>query len=468
MLRNYLTVAFRNLLKHRLYSFINIGGLAVGLAACLLILLFVRDELSYDRWLPNADRIAVAETVFKVPGRETMAFAGAPGLLRAALLKDFSSEVAQVVRVFSVKAPVRIGDRQFLTSINYVDPNFFDVFDLSVVAGDRKAAVADTHSIVISERLSKVYFGDSPAVGKTMTISGKRDYTVVAVLADLPGNTHLDLDAVARYEAELVYSDPKDAENWTSANSLSYVQFTSPEAMQRVRSGTRAFVDRNVHFDVPGFDKEKPSSLMEFEWRPLLEIHLHGTRSGYPKPNGDFAAVVAFSAIAALILIIACINFVNLATARAMQRAREVAMRKVLGATRWQLIRQHLGEALLTALLALVLAFALVELTLPLFNGFVHKDLALRFSDPRLMLTAMGLIGVVGVVGGLYPAVYLSRFLPARVLRANPIVSLGSVDDSQRARGLSVRDLDRLDRVHRDGVRADRVRAHRRPGVRPA
>lgn len=419
MWRNYLLVALRNLGKQRLYSFINIGGLAVGLAACLLILLFVTDELSYDRWLPNAERVAIFESEIRVPGRDIIEFAGSPGPLGPALEKDFSSEIQEVTRVFHTNESVKIGDRQFLTEVSYVDANYFKVMDLPVAEGDRAKAVADTHSIALTRKQARSYFGDEPALGKVITIAGKYDYSVVAILEDLPERTHLEVNAIALFDVPRYIERPWIAEQWTSGNVYTYALFRSLEARQRVAAGLKAFVDRNVRIEIPGWEKQAPSDFMIFHVMPVLDIHLHTKKQGYYKPGGDINAVIAFSAIALLILIIACINFVNLATARAMQRAREVAMRKVLGATRGQLILQHLGEAVVTALIALLLAFALVELVLPAFNGFIHKSLALHYGEPALLGTALALVVLVGAIGGLYPAFYLSRFRPARVLKAN-------------------------------------------------
>ena len=418
MFRNYVTVAIRNLVNNKLYSAINIGGLAVGLAACLLILLFVRDELSYDRWLPNADRIAVVESTFFVPGREKIAFAAAPGPIKKPLEEDFSSDIQRVVRVYSDELPVRAGDRQMLGTFNFADPGFFEVFDLPMVTGERERALADNTSIVLSETSAKKYFGDQPAVGKTITVSDKLVFTVVGVFADMPKNTSLTFDAVALLDVERYKERPWIAERWTSVNTGVFVLFRSPESMDRVRRDMAAFIDRNVKFEIPGIE-ERPSTLIRFEFMPVLDIHLHASKPGY-KSAGNLTTVLAFSGIAALILIIACINFVNLATARAMKRAREVAMRKVVGATRGQLVRQHLGEAIVTALVALVVAIALVELSLRPFNSFLHKELALDFvADPMLLVMVLGLIVAVGAIGGLYPAVYLSRFRPAEVLKAN-------------------------------------------------
>ena len=418
MFRNYFTVAIRNLVNNKLYSAINIGGLAVGLAACLLILLFVRDETSYDRWLPDADRIAVVESTFFIPGREKLAFAGAPGPIKKPLEEDFSSDVERAVRVYQDELPVRAGDRQLLGEINFADPGFFEVFDLPMVAGQREQALANNASIILSETTAKKFFGDQPAIGKTITVSDKMVFTVVGVFADFPKNSTIAFESIALLDLERYKDKPWVAERWTSINTSVYVLFRSAESMEKVEADMPAFVDRHVKLEIPGFT-EKLSTLMKFEFMPLVDVHLHANKPGYPNP-GSMTAVLAFSGIAALILIIACINFVNLATARAMKRAREVAMRKVVGATRGQLIRQHLGEAIFTALVALVVAIALVEVSLPAFNSFLHKDLSLDFiADPMLLVMVLGLIAVVGVVGGLYPAFYLSRFRPAEVLKAN-------------------------------------------------
>jgi putative ABC transport system permease protein len=425
MLRHYLAVALRNLARQKGYAAITIGGLAVGLAACLVILLYVRDERSYERWLPNADRIATFETTFHLPGAETLSFGGSAGPLKAALDKEFSSEIERTARIYKEAAPVKIGDRVLRAEISYVDAPFFDVFDLPMVAGDRAAALRDRSSILVSETTARAWFGSAAPVGRAVTVDGTHPYTVVGVFKDLPRETHLELAAIAFFDVARWKDEPYVAERWTASNVSTYALFRTSDAIDDVAARMPAFIDRNVVIDVPGFS-EAPSSLMELLPRRLLDIHLHANVPGYAN-LGSFAAVVAFAGIALLILIIACINFVNLATARGMKRAREVAMRKVVGATRAQLIAQHLGEAIVTALIALVLAIALVELSLGAFNRFLDKSLRLDLiGDPTLWLTIAGLVLVVGVAGGLYPAVYLSRFRPAAVLKANQSGQHGS------------------------------------------
>jgi putative ABC transport system permease protein len=425
MLRNYLAVAFRSLVSNRLHSLINIGGLAVGLAACLLILLFVHDELSYDAWMANADRTISVETRFNVPGRETIAVAGTPGPAKQAFEKDFSSDIERAVRVWGNRMPIRIGDRKFREEIVYADPGVFDVFDLTMIAGKREDALANNVSIILSETMARKFFGELPAVGNTIIVGEKTVYTVVGVFADIPKGSHTTMGAVALFDPERYKEQPWIAERWTSANTRVYLLLRTPEALDRLVADMPAFIDRNVRIEVPGFT-EKPSTLMNFDLMPVRDIHLHSDKQGYEN-LGSLAAVVAFAGIALLILVIACINFVNLATARAMTRAREVALRKVVGATRRELVIQHLGEAILVALVALVFAIAIVELALGPFNSFLNKDLELNLlGDPGLALAMLGLIVAVGVIGGLYPAFYLSRFRPASVLKANQSSASGS------------------------------------------
>jgi putative ABC transport system permease protein len=427
MLRNYLATALRSLAQNRLHAAINIGGLALGLAACLLILLFVRDELSYEDWLPNAERIARLEGSFDVPGREKLSFAQAPGPAKAPLEKDFSSDVVRAVRILPGEVPVRAGQRQFADTVSYVDPGFFQVFDLPMVQGEREGALQGNTKLLLSREMASKYFGDASPLGKVLTLDNKTDYTVVGVFEDLPENTHLDLDFIALFDPQRYVDRPWIAERWTSTNTYTYALFRSADAIDRVDAELPGFVARNVQIDIPGISKAQMAKMLSFDLVPVPDIHLHSHRQNQMKPGGDIATVVAFSAIATLILLVACINFVNLATARSMKRAREVAMRKVVGATRGQLIVQHLGEAVLTAALALLLAIALVELALAPFNAFVHKQLSLDFAgDPALFAIAAGLVAVVGLLGGLYPAIYLSRFRPARVLKANQSAATGS------------------------------------------
>jgi putative ABC transport system permease protein len=425
MFKNYVTVALRNIAKNRLYSAINILGLAVGIASCILITLFVRGELGYDSWLADSDRVYRVETRFDIPGRAPMIGGSAPGPVLAALQKDFS-QIETGVRLSDTHAPVKRGADVFREAFIFADPTFFDVFKLPMAAGI--AALPDATAVVISEAMARKYFGSSPAVGQVIdaTLSfgpdtgGPRSLHVVGVFKDLPDNTHLKIDFLARLNESDFEKAPWVTQQWTSANTMTYVKLRPGAHVEDIASGMKTFIDRNapvVSFNGQDF---KVSDFMKLTLLPLKDIHLHSKGFGQLKPPGDVRTVATFSVVALMILVIACINFTNLATARASQRAREVALRKVLGAKRPQLVVQFLSESVLTALIALAIAIGLVELALPSYNAVLGTHLALDVSGSAAVLAALFvLLCLVGIVAGLYPAQYLSGFLPSRILKAN-------------------------------------------------
>jgi putative ABC transport system permease protein len=421
IVRNYLLVAVRNLVRHPLYSTINIAGLAVGLACSLLILLFVRDELSYDRWLPGGDRVYRLESTFIVPGREPLEAAQAPGPARAALLKDFGAEIENAVRLFQRKPTVDAGGRLFNDGLIEADPEFFSVFPLEFLAGSPDGALGDKHSLVLTESLARKYFGATRVLGHTLTLTRDKPetYRITGVVRDLPRNTHLDIGMIARFDPTDYTDRPWVAEQWTSVNTYTYLKLRHGDAAATIAARLKEFTDRNVRFDVAGIDGIAPSDLLKFKLQELTRIHLHSpTKFGF-KPGGSITTVYTFSAIAALILFIACVNFMNLATARSLQRAREVALRKVHGASRGQLVVQFIGESVLVAGIALALALAATSALLPYYNAWLDKALALDFAaEPELAGMLLALALLVGVVGGSYPAFFLSRFRPAAVLKA--------------------------------------------------
>ncbi|WP_262690768.1 ABC transporter permease [Kordiimonas aestuarii] len=423
MFQNYINVALRNLFKHKLYSAINIIGLAVGLAACIMIMLFVRDELSYDKHWSNADSIYRLNTTFSPPGREPFVTVMAQGPTKAALKNYFPEEVGAVTRFNGMRVIMQKNNDIFSESLMWTDPETVDIFDFDVVAGDLRQTLNDNASLAINETFARKYFGDADPIGETVTLSVwslKRDYRIGAVYKDLPHNTVLEFQGMAMIDETDFADQGWEFAEWFSVNNYVYFTLKDGASIETINSRLNAFADQ--HIQVPAsVEGGKASDYVAYSTQPITRIQLDpaGARDGEMKPTGNMTTVLTFSAIAGLILLIACINFMNLATAKSTQRAREVALRKVLGAKRRQLVIQFLGESVLVALIGLVFGVVLVETLLPAFNDFVDKQLVFNYLDGMTLGILFGLIVIVGMLGGVYPALILSGFRPASVLKAN-------------------------------------------------
>lgn len=420
MLKNYLITAYRNILKHKLYAAINILGLTVGLVSCIAIFLFVQDELSYDNWIPDADRIYRLHNASQLPGRAPLITVRAPGPARETFLQEFP-EIEYATRMYRGRPIIRQDDRSFFEIVTYADESFFKVFDLPFVEGDKGTALTDNSALYLSERMAEKYFGDASPMGKILNLGGKKDYKIAGVFKDLPRNSHLELDFMARFEL----ADYKDrtwvAEYWTSLNTFQYFKLKEGVGPESIIEGIPQLLATKVPPLKVGEAEFKAEEVMTLTLDNVQDIHLKSVGLGAIKPGGDIMVVYTFSAVAILILIIACINFMNLATARSLQRAREVGVRKVVGATRTQIAVQFLSETTLMTFVALLIALGVVEAALPSFNELVGKDLNFDYlGDPSLSLSLVGLVPIVGFIGGLYPALYLSSFRPSAVLKASP------------------------------------------------
>lgn len=433
MFQNYLSVALRNLIKHKLYSAINIIGLAVGLAACVLITLFVRDEFSYDTQWANAEQIYRLNTTFAVPGREPFVTTFAQGPAKRAIQDYFPDQIESSARIAPLTPVVRYGDRVVSEEIHWVDPEFTDIFNVTVLAGDAKAALSDNSSLVITEAFAERYFGDEDPLGKVMTLSFydvERDYRIGSVIADFPHNTVLSMQAMVMIDEQDFEQQSWMFAQWFSVNNYLYFKLKPNAQIDAINSRLTDFTDANIVIPAAAGIPGAASDFITYTTQRLLDIQLrpHGQVGNEMKPTGSFANVLLFSAIAGLILIIACINFMNLTTAKSTQRAKEVALRKVLGASRKQLITQFIGESLLLALLGLFFSLVLIELLLPSFGEYVGKSLHFDYGNLGNWLLLLCLMTFVGFAGGAYPALVLSGFQPARVLKANKSVETrGSV-----------------------------------------
>ncbi len=427
MWRNYLTVGLRSLMRQRAYALINIAGLAIGLAACILILLYVRYEQSYDDWMPDADRVFQVQTYYSATetGGEEMKLQMSEIVAGPTLEKDYPDQVEKVVWVRGF-SPIVIQDGRAseIESLRMVDDDLFAIFDVPFVRGSAATALPDTHSIALSESEARRRFGEADPIGRTLTIvdnTGDVDYRVTGVFRDWPKNSSFSANAVARFDLNTQFADRmQQVTDWGNQQGWNFVKLRSPEDAELINANMPAWEKRNIPDDVGEGPVTNPGDQEDFRLVPLREVHLGEAQDASITPGNDRATVITFAVIALLILSMACVNFTNLSTARASQRAREVALRKVLGASRGQLICQFLAESVLVTAIAMLVTLAAVELLLPAFSAFLDADLQLSYLGSNgVLLPALVLTLGVGVAAGLYPAFYLSRFEPARILKAN-------------------------------------------------
>jgi len=420
MFKNYVKIALRNFIKHKGFSFINIFGLAVGVACCLLIVLYVLDEISYDRYHEKADNI------YRVGIRGFVNNNLFHGVVTCApmaqtLVNEFP-EVKAATRLRNPGFPVfRHEDKVFSEErVFWVDQAFFDVFTVPFIKGNPKTALAQPNTIVLTRSMALKYFGDEDPIGKKLNSDRQRDYLVTGVVEDVPHNSHFHYD----FLASLVTLNDSRNPIWVSNNYYTYLvlqEGASPEAFEaKLVELVKKYVGPQIEAAV-GITLEKFFA-SGGEWgyfiQPLTGIHLHSHLDFELEPNGDIAYVYIFSIIAIGILLVACINFVNLATARAANRAREVGIRKTVGSSRGQLIRQFLSETIIMSFFAVLLALLAVQLLLPLFNNITGKELAVPYVQNVLTIPLLlGLVLFIGILAGIYPAFFLASFDPVVVLK---------------------------------------------------
>ena len=413
MLRSYLLTLYRSLIRHKLFSVLNVLGLAVGMAVFLALTLATQFEFSYDRWIPKAERTYRVSGVMSMSGRPEEVIALIPGPVLPILRADFP-QIEAGVRVLTREYPVRRGAQNDYESISFVDPGFFDVFDVPFVAGDGRQALAGSAQVVVSEEMARKYFGDQAALGQrlTLTLDGTpRDYVVAGVLKDLPDNTHLELDFVGLLDQSVLPDSAEYLDQWNATNYVTYVRVPDAASAEALSMALTDFTERRA-----------PDIADWFSLRldPITDLHFTALEMGAFKPGVDRRFVVMLQIIGVLTLLLAIINYVNLSTARAVSRAREVGLRKVFGATRSALIAQFVIEAVVVSLLSALIALAMVELALPFLNSALDTHLELDYFG--LNGVAMQLIPVAvitGVAAGFYPALVISRYEPAAVLAAS-------------------------------------------------
>lgn len=405
MIKNYFKIAFRNLLRNKGFSFINIVGLAIGMASALLILLWIKNEVSYDQFHEKKDRIYEAWNRAAFSG-ELQCWNTTPKVLARTLEKDFP-EVEQSVRVnWPSSILFTIGEKKLTVKGNMVDSNFLQVFSFPLIKGNAQNVLKDQHSIVLTETLAKKIFGEEDAMGKVIKLDNKDNVTVSGIVTDPPANTRFKFEYLLPYSYFRLQGG--DDENWGNNSIRTYV-LLKPNA-------SLASVNEKLKTLKPRYDKTEPK--WEMFIYPLKRWRLYSSfTNGVEDNDGRIEFVRLFAIIAGFILLIACINFMNLSTARSEKRAKEVGIRKVVGAQKGSLIGQFIGESILMAFLAGIIAIIIVAITIPAFNRLVNETVALNLTSISAWLAGLAFIIFTGLLAGSYPAFFLSSFQPVKVLK---------------------------------------------------
>ncbi|MGH7493080.1 MAG: ABC transporter permease [bacterium] len=417
MFKNYLKIALRHLKKNAAYSFINIAGLAAGMACCILISLYVLHEIGYDKFHHRAERIFRVRLNLDLNGvlyqEPSVPFPAAEALAR-----DFP-EVEHAVRFYRDDGNfplIEIGDRKFTEEkFFFADPAVFQVFDFPLLQGDVHTALREPNSVVLSEDMARKYFGEADPLGQTLRYQKQFELKITGVAQNVPSNAHFKFDFLAPLQFQLNLWESQNGPNgrekqWFWTGAWTYVLLPDQQSSHSLTEKLPAFAAK--------YFPDRIKAGLTLALQPLTDIHLHSRLDNEIEPNGHILYVYIFSAIALLILIIACINFINLSTAQSGNRAKEVGVRKVVGAEKSQLIGQLLGETIIAGLSALVLALGLVELLLPAFNRLTERELAMSLLGNWSGLAFIASLALaVGLLSGLYPAFFLSRFNPTSIFQ---------------------------------------------------
>lgn len=447
MFRNYLTVAWRNLVRHKLYSVINIVGLAIGLTCVLFVVLFIRDELSYDKWIPGTQDLYRVELTIRLPDRPPLPLAVIPYPMLPAM-RDEIPGVTGMTQLHWQPLTLTSGDRQFPQTVNVVDPNFFGIMRLPLVAGSPDTVFRQPESVVLSQSAVKKYFGAADPMGRFLTASTAAcdakntacqnetvALRVTGIVKNLPHDTQLTGDVFIPDTSRADRSWDQLKHDWFSENGWGYVTLAPGVDPAVVVARMAPLLNRSVTPMLRKYGlRIRGSQAYSVHLTPFTRVHLDSAQWRFnATPPGSWMTIYGVAAVGVLILLSACFNFMNLATAVALVRAREIALRKIVGASRRQLIVQFLGEAVLTALLSLALALAAGEMLLPVLDRFLGHPIGWRYaSDGGLILLLVGIAVVTGLVSGSYPALVLSGFRPIAAFRT---------DGLRRAEPWSLRNL---------------------------
>ncbi|MGV3589489.1 MAG: ABC transporter permease [Adhaeribacter sp.] len=431
MFKNYLKIAFRNMLRHKVYSFINLFGLTVGLTCCLLITLYITNELSYDRYHTKADRIyRVTRNFVNQDGTVNLHLGNiAPPF--GPLLKSYFPDLEEVVRILQSNAVVAVNPERTFNEedIFFAEPAFFKVFTVPVLSGNPTKALNEPNTVLLTEKMAAKYFPNQNPVGQVLRMDSQLNLKVTGVYKSFPANSHFHPNFLVSFvtlEDSAVFGRENLRTNYGSNNFATYLLFPKDYPVQNVEAQFPAFIDKSMPAE--GANAVKASSWTNLFLQKLTDIHLYSHLDTELEENGDINTVYLFTAIALFILLIACINFMNLSTARSSIRAKEIGVRKVMGATQPKLVVQFLAESMIFAILAVLMALLLTKLMLPVMNSFTGRELSFTIQNSWLMaLAVQGLAALVGLVAGSYPALFLSSFQPVKVLKGKLTTGKNSI-----------------------------------------
>ncbi|WP_242916912.1 ABC transporter permease [Pontibacter liquoris] len=425
MLQNYFKTASRNLLRNKVYAAINIVGLAAGIAACILIFLYVKDEVSYDRYNTKADRIyRVTRDFLSNDGTVSLSLGHvAPPF--GPLLKQEFPDIQALAR--TLNSTLLLEDKTSQKRFNeehvyFAEPDIFKIFTIPVKQGNPEKSLDEPFTVLLSEKMAQKYYPGQDPSGKVLTVNNAFSVKVAGVYEDFPVNAHFHPDFLMSFTTlndTTIYGSENLKTNWGNNSFGTYFLLPENYPVDKLQAQMPAFLDKVL----AGTDHargRKPSEFTHLYLQKLTDIHLKSHLDSEEETNGELATVLILAAVALVILLIACINYINLSTARSTSRAKEVGVRKVVGALKGDLVKQFLLESVVVAIIATLLGLGLTELSLPWLNDFAQKDLHLHvFSDPVILGFVLLLPLLIGLLAGLYPALYLTRFEPARVLKGS-------------------------------------------------
>ncbi|QEM04132.1 FtsX-like permease family protein [Mucilaginibacter rubeus] len=432
MIKNYLRSAFRNIARHKFISFINIFGLTIGLTCCLLILTYIVKELSYDKFNHNAPNIYRVSRSFNTADGIVNLHLGAVAPPFGPLLKNEFPDIKKVTRLFpNGDVVLRYKDKLLTEKGSYfADENFLSFFDLKTVAGDPKTALSEPYTVMMTEDMARKYFGNEDPINKEIRLDNTANFKVTGIFKPFPPNSQMHPQMLMSFNTlndDKVYGRNQLATNWGNNSFFTYLLLPDHYNIDRISSQFPAFIDK--YMNSPG--QPRQSKFTQLHIQRFLDIHLHSHLDDEVEQNGDIKRVYIFSAIALFILLIACINYMNLSTARSTLRAKEIGIRKVIGAQQKEIITQFLSESVLITYFSLVLASILTWLLLPFINRLSELGLSINsLFQPIILISVLLLPLIIGLISGIYPAIFMSSFKPIKVLKG--ILKVGSGNISFR------------------------------------